>query len=247
MRPLLPPAALLAVLLTGCDRPSPAFPTDDAAPAGPSVAADSLVVADSALQFFVAFGYPQLRDAGPHTDAVNRALADSARAVVERFRPDGPPDPGFPFETTVGGGYDVVRLDRHVFSAAQDLYFYTGGAHGNTDTLPLNYDLTTGRAFGLAALFRPGTAYLDTLSARTAALVRAEAAAAGLSPDDFWEEGWAPETGNFARFALGADTLHLYFPPYQIAPYAAGPFAFGLPLGALRSLLDERGPATLPR
>src|SRR5690606_40796255 len=89
MRPSLPLLALLA--LAACDRPAaPDLPAAEAAPADPSVVADSIVIADSTLLFFVRYTYPQLRDAGPHTDAINQTLADSARALIEVFRPEGP-------------------------------------------------------------------------------------------------------------------------------------------------------------
>jgi len=246
MRSSLPLLALLA--LAACDRPAaPDLPAAEAAPADPSVVADSIVIADSTLLFFVRYTYPQLRDAGPHTDAINQALADSARALIEVFRPEGPPDPSYVYETTVEGGFDVARLDDRLFSAVASYYFYTGGAHGNTDFEPLNYDLTTGRPFALADLFRPDAAYLDTLSAHAGRWVVDEAARLGATRDDFWEEGWAPETANFARFTVGADSLRFYFPPYQIAPYVFGPAEFGVPLDALRPLLATEGPAAALR
>jgi hypothetical protein len=245
VRPLLPLALLLG-LGAACDRPDDLDAPAAGAAAEPSVAADSIVIADSTLRFFVDYHYPRLRDAGPHTDALNNALADSARALVERFRPQGPPDPSFVYDTTVEGGFDVARLDGRVFSAVQGLYFYTGGAHGNTDSIPYNYDLTTGRPFGLAEVFRPGAAYLDTLSARTGAFAREAVVAMGGAPEDVWPEGVAPEPSNFARFTVSADTLHLYFPPYQLAAYVFGPFDFGVPLDALRPLLAADGPAAIP-
>jgi hypothetical protein len=244
MRSLFPLVLCALGALAACDRPAaPDVPASEAPPAEPSVVADSLVVADSTLRFFVDYVYPQLRDAGPHTEAINQALADSARALVEVFRPEGPPDPSFVYATTVEGSFDVDRLDARLFSAVASSYFYTGGAHGNTDFTPMNYDLATGRAFGITDLFQPGAAYLDTLSAYTGHWIHEAAAASGWSAEDFWAEGWAPETGNFSRFTVGADSLRFYFPPYQIAAYAAGPFEMGVPLDVVRPLLAADGPA----
>ena len=109
---------------------------------------------------------------------------------------------------------------------------------------PLNYDLTTGRPFGLGDLFRPDAAYLDTLSAFTDRWVMDQVERYGGTRDDFWERGWAPETANFFRFTIGTDSLRFYFPPYQIAAYAAGGFDMSVPLDALRPLLSDTGPAT---
>jgi hypothetical protein len=252
MRRLLPAVLrTAAVLLTGlavlaaCDRPAapdvPAVEGRAAPAAAPSVTMDSLVIEDSTLLFFVRYRYPQLHDAGPHTEALNRAFADSARAYAEAYRPEGPPpEESYSFLTDLDVGYDVFRLDGRLFSALFSVYTYTGGAHPNTDFWPLNYDLATGRPFGLDALFRPETPYLDTLSARTEAYLLGPA---GGEEDWFWREGWAPEIQNFARFAVSTDSLHLFFPPYHVAPYAAGPFAFAVPLDALRPFLADEGPA----
>src|SRR5690606_11541786 len=197
MRPLLPLTLFALLLAVACDRPAaPDLPAAEAPPAAPSVVADSIVIEDSTLLFFVRYRYPRLRDAGPHTDAINRALADSARATVEAYRPEGPPPPErtYPFTTELDVTYDVHRLDDRLFSAVSTLFTYTGGAHPNTHSEVINYDLATGRPFALADLFRPGAAYLDTLSAHADRWVEGEAARIGGTRGDFWEEGWAPET-----------------------------------------------------
>ena len=238
----------LAILLFGlaaCDRPieAPGTPANTAATEPePTVEADSIIIADSTLRFNVAFRYPQLRDAGPHTDAINAALADSARAYVEVFRPAEEPPDYMTRGSEVEGGFAVTRLDERLFSAVISTYWYTGGAHGNTGFLPATYNLTTGERVGFAHLFASETAYLDTLSARSAALLGQEAESRGFDASGLWAEGYAPEAANFQRFTLGPDSLTLYFPPYQVAPYVAGPFTLALAYTDLRPILDSAGP-----
>ena len=239
-----PLAVLLLLGLAACDRPTGTTP-NDAAPGAlpePSVLADSIVAVDSTLRFEAHLQYPQLRDAGPYTDAINAALADSARAYVEAFRPsEVPPSDCMSCAAEVEGGFEVARLDDRVFSGLLSTYWYTGGAHGNTDFLPLNYDLTTGQRITLADLFMPGSAYLDTLSVRTRADLARQAEAGGMTSADFWEEGSAPEAVNFQRFTLGPDSLTIHFPPYQVGPYAAGSFATALAYADLQSVLVPDG------
>lgn len=227
-------------LLAACARPAD---VPVAAP-GPAVVIDSVVVADSTLRFTAAFAYPQLRDAGPHTDAINQAIADSARAYVERFRPGAAPPPDcMTCQAEVEGEVEVARLDERLFSALISTYTYTGGAHGNADFLPLNVDLATGRRIALADLFAPGSAYLDTLSAEVEVSLARQAGTHGMTASDFWAEGYAPEAGNFARFTLGPDSLTVRFPPYQVGPYAAGPFAASIAYADLRAVLAPDDPA----
>lgn len=252
----LPPApgvlVALGVALAACGAPAPidgpAFAplVEVAVTPDPSFVADSVVIVDSTHLFFVRYRYPQLRDAGPHTDAVNRAIVDSVRATIEVYRPEGPPpERSYRFTTDLDAGFDVHRLDADLFSVVTSFYTYTGGAHGNQHTEVLNVDLVTGRPFGLADLFRPGASYLDTLSATADGWILQEAPRRRATRDDYWEEGWAPESSNFARFTVGTDSLRFYFPPYQIAPYVAGSFAMSVPLTRLQSLLAEERPATV--
>jgi hypothetical protein len=57
-----------------------------------------------------------------------------------------------------------------------------------------------------------------------------------------FEDEIPPDPAYFALFTLGADSLTVFFPPYAIASYAAGPSEVSLPYAALRGVLDERGP-----
>ena len=241
--PRLPFVALLLLSLAACNQPpidSPSTPAESLAV--PEVETDSIVIADSTLRFSATFRYPQLRDAGPHTEAINTALADSARAYVEVFRPAEVPPDYMTRGSEVEGGFVVTRLDERLFSAVISTYWYTGGAHGNTDFLPVTYNLTTGERVGLAHLFASDAAYLDTLSVRSAALLASEADARGFDASGLWPEGYAPDADNFQRFTLGPDSLTLYFPPYQVAPYVAGPFTVALAYDDLRPALDPAGP-----
>ncbi|NNF58401.1 MAG: DUF3298 and DUF4163 domain-containing protein [Rhodothermaceae bacterium] len=242
--PWLLSLAILLLGLAACDRPieAPGAPARPEPTVEPMVETDSIIVADSALGFTAVFRYPQLHDAGPHTDAINAALADSARAYVDVFRPTEPPPDYMTRGSEVEGSFVVTRLDERLFSARIDTYWYTGGAHGNTDVLPLNYNLTTGDRVALPHLFAPEAAYLDTLSAHSAALLAQEAESRGFSASDLWAEGYAPEAANFQRFTLGPDSLTLYFPPYQVAPYVAGPFAIALAYADVYPLLAPAGP-----
>ena len=57
--------------------------------------------------------------------------------------------------------------------------------------------------------------------------------------------GTAPVADNFKDFIWLPGKLHLYFPAYQVASYAAGPQESLLPLGKLKDVIrpDWRAPA----
>jgi hypothetical protein len=51
--------------------------------------------------------------------------------------------------------------------------------------------------------------------------------------------GTTPEEKNFANFFLDNQEFVLLFPPYQVAPYAAGPQTLRIPLPELSNILKQ--------
>lgn len=230
-------ALLVAACGTGDDTPEDDPEAAEEAPPPPVVRTDSLVEADTALHYEAYLEYPQLEGARPALAALNRAIADSVRAFVAEVRPAEPPPAAFPFETQIEGGFETDLATSALYSGLFSAYAYTGGAHGNHFMLPLTYDVQTGRAIALAALFRPGVAYADTLAARALPRLLAQYGAGTL-----FEDHLPAEPGTFSVFTLGPDSLTVYFPPYALAPYAAGTLEVSFGYDELRPLLDARGP-----
>ena len=52
-----------------------------------------------------------------------------------------------------------------------------------------------------------------------------------------FEEGFAPNDDNYSNWIIDGQTLRIYFPPYQVAAYAAGSFEVSIPLSQLRDIL----------
>lgn len=233
------------VLVTACASPEP-----DAPPASapgptptPTVVTDSVVAADPAVNYRIAVGYPQIEgDERPAVHRINATIRDSIEAFADGLRPDGDEFTGEPefdrmFVGEAEGGPARTFLGGRVFSSRVDVHAYTGGAHGNLFSFAFNYDLATGEPIRLGDLFLGGTAYLDTLAARVTERLVAERGTGWMFEDEI-----PPDPTYFALFTLGADSLTVFFPPYAIAAYAAGPSEVALPYAALQSVLDERGP-----
>ena len=54
---------------------------------------------------------------------------------------------------------------------------------------------------------------------------------------DYIRQGVTPEALNFQSYAIEGDALVLIFPPYQVAPYAAGTQEVSIPLSQLKEIL----------
>ncbi len=208
-----------------------------------SVVTDSLVTRDPAINYRIAIGYPQIEGSDdPAIARINRAIRDTLVAFTMNVRPDpadftGDPENDRLYVGEAEGGPARTFLGDGLFSSRVDVYLYTGGAHGITVAFPFTYDLATGEPVRSGDLFRPGAAVTDTLAARATARLRARLGAGGL-----FDDAVPAEPDLFSAVTLGADSLTVFFGPYAVAPYAAGPQEVTWAYAALRDVLDLSGP-----
>ena len=251
MRPV---SLALALTLAACvsDPAPPGAPTEveRAAPtpsasmaaSGLTVAVDSLLRDEPERNYRVAIGYPQIEGSAGRPmarvlRAANAAIRDSVVALADGFRPEAPP-PGESAErypVRVDGLVSDTYLSDRVMSALISVHFYTGGAHGMTLFLPLTLDLDTGRALAPADLFAPDSPWADTLAAWVGrdvqAQIRQRSAAAPTS--GYAAEGLAPIREGQMSLTVGADSVAVHVPPYQLASYAEGSFRVAVPRRAV--------------
>jgi hypothetical protein len=234
---------LLALAACGSD-PRPDEPPPEAEPETLRVEIDSLAARDIDLNYDVAVAYPQIAGSdAPAVARVNRAIRDSLSAFLASIKPrpadfTGRPEMDQMIIGEAEGGPSRTFLRDRLFSSRVDIYAFTGGAHGNVFSFPLTYDLATGEPIRLRDLFRTGIAWPDTLSVLTTAQLAAQQDTTWLFDDNV-----PAMAASFSHFTLGADSMTVFFPPYAIAPYAAGALEVTLPYTALRHVLSPSGPA----
>ncbi len=131
--------------------------------------------------------------------------------------------------------YELFEHGDRYISLLYTIYEYTGGAHGNTVFHTFIFDHFEQRALDLENLFADTTAALEVI----APLVQADLhAQMGEMADAAWiAAGAGPDPENYRNVVLTPDALVFYFPPYQVAAYAAGPFTVALPLADVAGLL----------
>jgi hypothetical protein len=121
--------------------------------------------------------------------------------------------------------YRVTYSNNDILSLYVDYYSYTGGAHGFTDRVHSNIDLKTGKELQLNNLFKSGVDYKDILSKEIKRQMR-------LEPDKYFPETLKDWQGisNDQPYYIEDGNLVIYFPLYEIAPYAGGIPEFIIPL-----------------
>ena len=141
--------------------------------------------------------------------------------------------------------YEVPRNDAEWFAVVFTIYTDTGGAHPNTDFAAMNYVMPDGWRIYLPEIFG-GRKALEKISALAIAdLTKRLTGPDGMSDADTIMTGAGPAWDNFQDFVLEPKVLHIDFPPYQVAAYAAGPQETDIPLAALKAFMrkDFRAPA----
>ena len=115
------------------------------------------------------------------------------------------------------------------------LFVDTLGAHPNTFYRTFTFDLSTGAELDIASLFVPRSDYLRRLSAISQFEL---AKSLGEFADvEYIAQGTGPEPLNYQSFAIKDGELILLFPPYQVAPYAAGSQEVSIPLEQLEEIM----------
>lgn len=110
-------------------------------------------------------------------------------------------------------------IDSQVLS----IYQYTGGAHGMVNFSTSVYDADTGKIYTLSDILRDEQASVQYLYEQVQAMV------GEFNPDNVWvREGSGTDWNNYELFYVREGGITIIFPPYQIAPYAAGIFELEL-------------------
>ncbi|MGC3979082.1 MAG: DUF3298 domain-containing protein [Paludibacteraceae bacterium] len=140
---------------------------------------------------------------------------------------------------TINNEIDVegisMFLDNNILSYSFESYIYFGGAHGNTNRLLYNFDLSNAHIIKESDLFIPE--YKESLTALIKEQIVEESAeiesVADLNDFDFWADQIKPN-GNFY---IDEEGLVYVFNQYEIAPYSMGQTEVTLPFEKLKPLM----------
>jgi len=168
---------------------------------------------------------------------INKALKDAmgASGIGEQEKD---PDTGMSYVETVEGGWHAWRVG-DLLCVEQDAYWYAlGAAHGMPSLETLHLDLTTGSLHSLGDLFKA-----DEQEAAMALLSRLVTETIVLEMEEVGYFVESVEVLPTQTFRLTEEGLVLYWPPYELASYAAGFRDFLIPWATLDPVLDKAGSA----
>lgn len=173
--------------------------------------------------YSIVFRYPEEALAIP---TIGDSLSRHSRCVSAPFREmlgeRHPDDMPWCFEV----GYTLEPSPSDLLCLLAWIYEYSGGAHGMSWTVAFVYDTEEGVFIDPVSLLGDSAAFAGlAASARDTLLARF-----GEGADTAWiEEGTAPVAANYAALLPVPDPtgrisgFRVFFAPYQVAPYVAGP------------------------
>jgi hypothetical protein len=202
-----------------------------------SAALAQVYASDSGAGWTTSVRIPKIEGpAAAHLDSiVAREIGEFHENVAEWESPD----PGWTSSFEADGS--VLWALPPILSIVLDVtVFYAGAAHPGHYAITLVWDAERGRALTPDDLFREGSGWPEVVSREVIPVLQRDL---GEMADPAWiAEGAGPVPENFTRWALVEDGLIVFFDPYQVAPYAAGPQVVTIPRAALTEVADPAGP-----
>jgi hypothetical protein len=129
--------------------------------------------------------------------------------------------------------YFPTMLNKDIISFKLNRSDFTGGAHGNQDVICFTYNIKEKKKMELKDFFNDES-YLQIIS---------DYAVADLLNSQYAEETWVkegagPKIENYDRFIVTENAFIFFFPPYQVAPYAAGEQQTIILFSSLKDILN---------
>jgi uncharacterized protein YecT (DUF1311 family) len=188
--------------------------------------------------FHINVRYPRTGVAG-----IDAPLEAYAKALVADFRRLTDDMGGTPGPWTVEAEFNIYRNDDQMFTVVFSEGGYTGGAHGYLTTRTFSLLRPDGMDVELPELFTArGMKLISDLS--IAQIKKAKSGPGAMTDSEWIQRGAGPNARNYRAFALTPKDLTVFFDPYQVAAFAAGPAEVYIPIASIKGELraDPRAP-----
>ena len=163
-------------------------------------------------------------------DTIDADLLEWAQQTAEAFMSEvAEMEHEHPYE--LKATYRIVRSPKTV-SVVWNVWNFTGGAHGNLDIVTFVYDTGTKQPVELHDLFSDEQSVLNLLS--NLSHTKLAETLGTMADAEMIKSGTSPDLDNFACVVPTPEGVRVYFQPYQVAPWAAGPQEVNIALQELQ-------------
>lgn len=135
--------------------------------------------------------------------------------------------------------YDLYTSAKTI-SYVYTVYVDTLGAHPNAYFYTVMFDKKTGKELTLGDIFEGEWLPYVAAESKRQITERLAEAYGGAQYVTLFEEGLAPQEGNFLNAYLDGEDVVILFDPYQVAAYAAGAQMVRIPIATVRGFLKAQ-------
>lgn len=136
--------------------------------------------------------------------------------------------------TEMLGTYEIKTNERNILSLSLSNYAYAyQHAHGLTLLKSLTFDTQTGKSYSLQELFKPGSHYVEILSAIIKKQIK-DRQIQTLEP--------FTKISSNQDYYIADKSLVVYFQLYEITPYYIGFPMFPISVFEIQDIIDNNGP-----
>ncbi|MFA5120801.1 lysozyme inhibitor LprI family protein [Zavarzinia sp.] len=237
-----PDAECLARMATdraGLLSAAPVFAGPDAPRFAPVILRD----VDEAAQLEVSIIRPQVVE--PQTPAMNQLNGLLAKAAGASETDIGSEEG--PYGRIVG--YRIGYASGRFVSVDFDIYEYTGGAHGMSYNVVVNFLPEAGRALKLDDVIdaKGKAALIPLCRASVTAEKHKREVPEELIADSLGDEALADGIGDIANWGFDGDGVRIHYAPYALGSYAEGGYDCTLSWAALKPLTKADAPLPFDR
>jgi hypothetical protein len=221
------------------------FTLEEELVAGSRVTTKHIKEQNKARGYEVDAAYPQVQGA----EKFNLLVEQLVMKLVGDFKgnPGVKPPADAPADSlSIGSSMRLATDD--IQSAVFTISRYEHGmAHPAYEFRVVNFDAKAGRQLALADLFKPGSDYLQKISAAAVARLRMINQEYPDGPESFlgdpeYVENASAKAKNYRNWTLTARGLAVLFEPYQVGSFASGSPNVLIPYAELKDVLKPGGP-----
>ena len=121
-----------------------------------------------------------------------------------------------------------VTGNKQIVSVLIETWVFSGGAHGNTSLIALNYDIASGKYLNITQVSEMTYNQISEICRNKLYKDLIDSDKTGMPPSekdllrDMINTGAFPQAGNFEIFTVDGSKITVWFEPYSVAPYSYG-------------------------
>lgn len=219
--------------------PSPGAPANPPAatptqPGAPRLATVTYNRRNARTNCTISVRYPRLADGGPQAAAFEEAMR---RVAISDEARECPAKPAEGEVLTYEANYRVSFASARLVSVAVAISTFTGGAHPNSFTNTVMFDLQRGRPLALAEILdieRAAAPIETTCRAQIARELQSRGTDATIDAD---QAAFFSVIRDPAKWTIEPAGARIYFDPYSVGAYALGGFECSVPRAMLQPFL----------